>query len=582
VSVRFLSLPLFLCVTVMRLATQTHKFMLALLATVCMLATVGARAQALKETKDAGTITGHVTADGHGVAGVLVVLMPTQFTPDRKPVAQAKTDADGHYQITNVPPGSYYLNTSAPIYTNTDASLRMMGQGRLLNVAAGDQLEAIDFTLARGGVITGRVTNADGKPVIDTQVRLLPVEETGRRNTSYTANAATPFAFNTDDRGIYRLYGLPAGRYYVYVGEAQDEGRANAYNASYYPRTFYGDTTEQTAAKIVEVTGGAETTGVDITVGKPARTYTATGRVVDESGHAVVGAYVLYSLLNAQGGFAGSGSVIERTSERGDFQLKNMRPGRYAVYAGEELAFRQEQSTSYGDAVTFEIVEQDVSGLEIKLVRGATISGTLVVENTNSPAVLAQLSTLRLGAGTIRTTAEGFIPPLSNQAKVNADGSFLLTGLRPGKVRLFLGYPPQKGFALVRVERGGGVQAQGIEVAAAEQVTGVRVVLSYGTAVVRGQVQFPDGARPAGVQFVVSARRAGEPHSNPVTNSEVDELGRFVLENMSAGEYELTLQGYPLMPIAAQRRPPAERKLVNVPDSGEVQVTFVFNQSPPP
>src|SRR2546421_8682597 len=98
-------------VNIMLLATQSRKVSLALLVALCALAAVSVRAQTTaKETKEASTIAGRVTADGHGVAGVLVTLMPTQLTTDRKPAAKAKSDADGRYLLTDVPPGSYYLN----------------------------------------------------------------------------------------------------------------------------------------------------------------------------------------------------------------------------------------------------------------------------------------------------------------------------------------------------------------------------------------------------------------------------------------------------------------------------------------
>ena len=186
---------------------------------------------------------------------------------------------------------------------------------------------------------------------------------------------------------------------------------------------------------------------------------------------------------------------------------------------------------------------------------------------------------MRLGAVVQDPTSEA--TPISSQAKLNADGTFLITGLRPGTVRFYVNYQ-SRAFHLTRVERGGADVAKGFEIAAGEQVTGVRLSLTYGAGVVRGQVQFEGGTRPAGLRVVVAARRTDDPSHSYAANVEVDELGRFVMENLSAGEYELTLQPYSVTPNPGQRRASPERKLVNVPDSGEVQVTFVFNQSTPP
>ncbi len=258
-----------------------------LLVAACTLAlahTAPAQTPAPDNATTAGTIAGRVTSDGHGLAGALVALLPTEFTREARPAAKTKTDADGRYRLTNVPPGSYSLSVTAPAYISADTTPNTARQGRLLNVAAGDRLEGLDFTLTRGGVITGRIADAEGKPIVEASVRLMPVDEADTRNSQFNARLS-PYTFQTDDRGIYRLFGLPAGRYYVYVGESPGDNlvRMNG-GSTYYPRTFYGDTSEMTEAKPVEILSGAEASGVDITVSKPERTYDVTGRIVDEAG----------------------------------------------------------------------------------------------------------------------------------------------------------------------------------------------------------------------------------------------------------------------------------------------------------
>src|SRR5206468_1836591 len=133
---------------------------------------------------------------------------------------------------------SYYLNATAPAYVSPDANLLTARQGRLLNITAGDQLEGLDFTLMRGGVITGRITNAEGKPVVEARIQLVAAADADGRNQQIIF---PPFLFQTDDRGVYRVYGLAAGRYLVSVGEGQDAriyGIARG-GSSYIPHTYY-------------------------------------------------------------------------------------------------------------------------------------------------------------------------------------------------------------------------------------------------------------------------------------------------------------------------------------------------------
>ncbi|HYX42557.1 MAG TPA: carboxypeptidase regulatory-like domain-containing protein, partial [Pyrinomonadaceae bacterium] len=326
---------------------RARRLSCALFAFACALAPhLNLHAQTpAKENKGSAVVAGRVVCEEHGVAGVLVTLMPASSTGmgPPQPAAKATTDTDGRYRLTNVPVGSYYLSAATPAYVSPDANLLTARQGRLLNITAGDQLEALDFTLMRGGVITGRVMNADGKPVVEARIQLVAAADANSQNQQ---TIFPPFSFQTDDRGVYRVYGLAAGRYLVSVGEGQDAriyGIARG-GSSYIPHTYYGDTSDVAQAKPVEVTAGAETSGVDITVGKSARTYEAAGRVVDERGQPVAGAVLISNLLNADGRVTGNFMAgNSRTNERGEFHLKGFLPGRYGLYASQGQPFEQDQ-----------------------------------------------------------------------------------------------------------------------------------------------------------------------------------------------------------------------------------------------
>src|SRR5438874_11902119 len=75
-------------------------------------------------------------------------------------------------------------------------------QGKSVTIAEGETVEKIDFALVKGGVITGRVTDADGAPVIEQQINLLFADKKQRGSMLAYSN---PFIYQTDDRGVYRL-----------------------------------------------------------------------------------------------------------------------------------------------------------------------------------------------------------------------------------------------------------------------------------------------------------------------------------------------------------------------------------------
>src|SRR5206468_2659814 len=116
-------------------------------------------------------------------------------------------------------------------------------------------VEGLDFSLTRGGVITGKVMDANGKPLIEQQLNVWKLEKDGRKSNWYAANGS--FSMMTDDRGIYRIYGLPVDRYIISAGAAPGEMGPPTRGIN-YKRTYYPDTTEESQAKQIEVTPGSE------------------------------------------------------------------------------------------------------------------------------------------------------------------------------------------------------------------------------------------------------------------------------------------------------------------------------------
>ena len=189
----------------------------------------------------------------------------------------------------------------------------------------------------------------------------------------------------------------------------------------------------------------------------------------------------------------------------------------------------------------------------------------MILEST-SKAILARLPQQML-AIRVSPSARSMPRHDSFPGKIAADGSFQIKGLFPGRANIHLsGHPAlQKGFTLLRIERDGIELRDGIEIGPGEQITGVRVVLAYGTGIVRGQVKIEGGALPAGAQLRISGGRVGA-GSTPSVFAQVDARGRFVIEGLLAGMYELTVEAY----LDGRAGPPAKaRQVVAVAEGAE-------------
>src|SRR5438105_1175852 len=257
----------------------------ALLFSAAALCSAQTFAQTSAQREAPAAVAGRVTDGERGVPGVAVVLTSSDPATRTQAVAHAKTDAEGDYRLTNVPPGRYKVMPFAPTYVVQGMSMFDYPPGKPLNLAAGESVEDIDFRLERGGVITGRVTDADGNPVVAEPVSVVP---SGNKEQQQQRGPFDPRDFSTDDRGVYRIYGLLPGSYHVSVGQGGEGGAISFGRRKLYRRTFYPEATEESQAKAVEVTAGGEATDIDITLGSAVKTYRASGRFVNaENGQPV-------------------------------------------------------------------------------------------------------------------------------------------------------------------------------------------------------------------------------------------------------------------------------------------------------
>ena len=519
-----------------------------------------------------GSISGRVTSNGKPVPRVPVILTQNPFDGDGKPVARTTTDQDGRFRIANVPAGSFNLSAFAPAFVFDERS--SWGQdGKRMTISPGEAIEGVDVELRRGGVITGKVSDSAGRPVVEERVSLTMIDEQGRQRGGFD-----PLGWEgaqTDDRGIYRIFGVPEGRYIASVGEPPNQRSASTRRGNaYYPMTFHPGVTDPSKAAVIELAAGAESTGVDIALGGVEKGFTVKGRIVDaETGKPVSDLSCGYCVLYEGRGIGGVNWTGIRSDAQGGFRFEGILPNHYAAFV-----IKESESEYYSELAPFDIVDADVSGLEIKMRRGTSITGVAVLEGLPARDAIEKLAGLRIRAS-IQSTEPG--APLSISSKIGPDGSFRISGLRPGRVKLLIGgYPPPKGFALTRMDRDGVEQRDGsFEITAGEEVSGVRVTIAYGTSVIRGQLKITGRALPQGAWFSVRLKRAGSESIRPDWLTEADDRNRFLFEDVPPGDYELIVTGYIDVPGVPASRLPEVKKRVTVSNDGEAEITIVIDSN---
>jgi protocatechuate 3,4-dioxygenase beta subunit len=527
---------------------------------------------AQSESKEpSGAISGKVTAENSPLQSVTVMVVAgsTNQGPSLQTgiAGRASTDDQGVYHITGLATGDYTVYPFAPSFYY--ASSQYYGlNGKSLNLAAGESAEGIDFKLTRGGVIAGKITDSSGKPIVEERVQIQHIDENRQRlPMAFNPN---PYGFTTDDRGAYRIYGLEPGRYLISVGRDTRTGAVLFGGPPrFYALTFYPAASDEVGAEVVEIAPGGETSNIDIVLGKTAASYTARGRVVNsDTGQPVPDVIVGFGSTRSDGGLNGMGfSTNSQTDSRGEFRLEGISPGQYTA-----LAVPMNDGDFYSDPASFQVIEADIEGIQVTVHQGGSVAGIATLEGTSDPTVSARISQLILGASNVQNTPTSMY---SSQPKpVAPDGSFRLTGLSPGKTRIFLANSNQSnGLSIARVEVDGVDQSAGIDLSAGQQITGVRVVLSYGTGSIHGQVKIQGGTLPDSATLMVSARKTGAGQASSSRPVRVDARGQFIIQGLADGEYDVNLM---VMASPGKRMTPQVQK-VTVTQGAPAEALFVVD-----
>jgi protocatechuate 3,4-dioxygenase beta subunit len=494
-----------------------------------------------------GVISGQVTLKAKPAPHVTMVMQTDGDSAAPLPKGELKTstDANGVYRLTGLPAGTYWAMPVTPAYVEAS---------RKVTIGDGETANGIDFELLKGGVITGKITDVDGHPLIEERVDLFVGEPALKQMETIRS---VPFHGETDDRGIYRIFGVAPGRYKAAVG---NDGGNLWYRsvARRYRRVFFSGVTDPARATVIEVSEGSETSHVDITVDGPIQTFAASGVVLDEQTN--------NPAANMQCWVSEQGTEflpLEVTSNsQGQFQIDSLLPGDYQVRAEP-----QEGDNVRSSPVSFQIVDRDIDGLVIKTAKGAGIAGVVVLENNKDPVIIDRLRLLSVGTWNLTAADSQFV---WHSSPINPDYSFSIKGLNAGSVLLSIDHQ-EAGFSLARIEYPKATPTDRIPVDADQQITGVRLIVRYGTAIINGTVKIVNGQLPGDSRLYVSVREiTAVGQRDPV---EVDDRGHFTVRNLAAGTYFVT----PSLSTPGAMNPVGPPRQIVVNDGATVNVALTVD-----
>jgi protocatechuate 3,4-dioxygenase beta subunit len=371
------------------------------------------------------------------------------------------TDSEGRYELAALPAGRYRLFVDKAGYVALEyGQARPFEAGKPLDIAAGQVLEKIDFSLPRGSAITGRITDEFGDPVTDVQVQALRYQfVNGERQLVNAGRSA-----QTDDLGAYRIFGLMPGDYLVRASMRPNmpPGRRGAEtDPTGYPGTYYPGVTDVGQAQAVTAELGQEVSSVGFPL-VPARLSRISGTVTGSDGRPLVGAMVM---LRARGG-AGLGALrmnlignAGRNQVRpdGSFQLANVPPGEYMLdvqQRPQNLRNLQDLNLSQLEFASMPISVSggDIDNVTVMTTPGVTVSGRVAYQGQPAPRPALQVTAAPPSGGAspigmlINARALG-------GGRVGQDGAFELRGLAGPQMIRVQGVPA--GWALKSISLDG-------------------------------------------------------------------------------------------------------------------------------
>jgi uncharacterized protein (DUF2141 family) len=476
------------------------------------------------------------------------------------------SDDAGRFTFTGLPAGRYTLGGAKEGYVTTNyGASRPDGPGSPVIIADGVARSDISLPLLRGAVISGTLLDPDGQPIPGVSMRALRYGYTVNGERRLTAVTTTMAGHITDDRGLYRIYGLPPGEYAIAapaipqlstgdeilmmterevqralneVRQSSRQGTVTSETMSIaggddrraigYATVFYPGTPVMSQSLMIPLAKGEERTGIDFQL-QYVPMSTIRGSIITPP-NMMSSLLTVHLIATDEVVLSDTNSEARRTSAtgKGEFSFANVPPGSYLVIA------KAPSGPNIFWASTDVVVDgQSQPEVVLSLQSGLTLSGRVAFDGRT---VIPTSSRVRVLL--VPLLSGGQISLASPPARVDANGRFSITGVTAGRYRLQAAIDGPSGWMLSS-STVNGRDALDTPIDLRQSVDGAVVTFSDRPAELSGVVRDPSG-RPSATDTVIvfpADRTLWIPRSRRIRAERVVADGTFQFRLLAPGDY---------------------------------------------